>query len=113
MTNPNKVKGSTFERAVLAALHDCGIIAARRTLNAGIPHDVGDIHIITERDQSIVVQAKNHARLDLAGWSDDAKIQANRLGGDAIPVVVHKRRGSQAGHAYVTLSLTDFCKVIG
>lgn len=57
--------------------------------------------------QRIVLELKDHARLDLAGWVTEADIE--RGNDDALAgFVVHKRRGTaDPGDQYVTLTLRD------
>ncbi len=105
MTSPQKAKGSKFERDVLDTLTVFGV-RAHRTLNAGIPSDVGDI--LTRR---CAIQCKNHARLDLAGWVQETIVQASRTG--RLPVVVHKRKGhGNAADAYATLPVWALAALI-
>ena len=74
MTNPNKRKGDAFERDVLRALEALGVDATR-TLNAGIPADVGDI-----LTRTCAVQAKAVREWRLSEWVDQTCDQAARTG---------------------------------
>ena len=86
MTNRNKTKGSAWERAIVDALRAAGWPHAERRL-AGAALDRGDIAGIV----GIVIEAKNTARLDLAGWIDEAETE--RANDNAwLGVVWHKRR---------------------
>lgn len=57
----------------------------------------------------ISIEIKDHARLELAAWVDQAAEQAN--GRPA--VVVHKRRGrSDVGAWYATMTVADFARIV-
>ncbi len=108
MTNRNKAKGTAAERAVCDYLNVRGIEAER--VPAGATLDRGDLWIPDKNFP--VIQVKNHARLDLAGWVDDVAEQAenaNRYAG----VVVHKRRGKgNPASWYTTLTLANLVDII-
>jgi hypothetical protein len=111
VTHPNKIKGNMFERQVLLELHRQQFIADR-TLNAGIPDDRGDIHLILPNDRKLVIQCKNVKQQALGTWIDEAAQQTDRvrrsqLNDDLplIPVVIHKRRGTLPARAFVTIEL--------
>jgi hypothetical protein len=63
----------------------------------------------------LVIECKDVARLDLAGWVTQAAVEA---GNDdaAVGVVVHHRRGkgrAQMGDQYVTLTLSGLAVLLG
>lgn len=109
----NKQKGTAFERLIAdglaAALNDDRIDRApmRGT------KDRGDIAGVRSPFGKVVVECKNVARLDLAGWVTEAEVE--RGNADAVAaVVVHKRRGKgQPGDQYVTMTLRDFVALLG
>ena len=68
MTNPAKRKGSTFELDVVKFMREQGF-PAERAYGAGRPDDRGDIVGVP----GFVVECKNHARLELAVWCDEAE----------------------------------------
>lgn len=104
MSNANKRRGDAYERDLLRALEALGV-TVHRTLNAGIPHDLGDLLTAT-----VCVQAKNHARLDLAGWTDQATEQAARSG--RLPAVAHKRKQHNAADSYVTMPAWAWAELV-
>lgn len=72
-------------------------------------NDRGDIGgVRTIRGSDVVIEVKNHNRMDLAGWVDEAEVErgnADAGGG----VVCHKRKGrGAAGDQYVTMTLDTF-----
>lgn len=111
-----KAAGTEFERhvaAYLAArLGDDRI--ERRARNGR--NDRGDVTgVRTVTGERVVIEAKDVARLNLAGWIGEAEVEK---GNDdaAVAVTVHKRRGygvKNMGGTYVTLTLNDFAILLG
>lgn len=64
----------------------------------------------------LIIQAKNHKRLELAGWCDAARAQADAAGVAVGAVVAKRRRGpgssGSVGSAYVIMALDDFIKLL-
>lgn len=102
MTNPQKQKGSAYERSIVDYLRDSGFRVDRT--RAGWADDRGDIHGVEAHDgKPFVFECKNHARLNLAGWIKELDIEIANAGGVA-GVVVHKKRGTtNAAEQYATL----------
>jgi len=94
-------KGQTFERLVAnylaLALGDTRIdIRPKNGTN-----DRGDIGgIRTIRGADIVIEAKNHSRMNLSGWLAEAETERGNADASA-GVVVHKRLGNGAGRGSV------------
>lgn len=109
-----KAAGSWFERAVAdwlaAELNDDRI---DRRVKTGAK-DRGDIAGVRAHGQRVVVECKNTTRMDLAGWVDEAQVEAGN--DDAlVGVVVHHRRGrgkERMGEQYVTMTLADLVTLI-
>lgn len=97
--NKSKIKGTSWESEIVRYLRECGVPSAeRRALHGN--HDRGDLAGIP----GVVVEAKNAARLDLAGWLDEAEIEQRNDHAD-LGVVWFKRRGrTSAGRGYVLMS---------
>jgi hypothetical protein len=77
--------------------------------------DEGDIAGLNSHAGPICVEAKNHNRIDLAGWITEAQIEAGHADA-AMGVVVAKRRGygrGSMGEQYVILRLEDFTILLG
>jgi len=109
-----KAKGSKFEQQAVdymkRRLHDDRI---ERRLMGGV-NDRGDIAGLWIRGDRVVVECKNHARMELAAWVDEA--EAERNNDDAgYKCVLHKRKGcgeKNFGGNYVTMELDDFLAII-
>lgn len=97
-----KRKGSQYERDLVAAFRAAGF-DAERCYGAGRPDDVGDIEIA---GLPVVIEAKNHARLDLAGWTAEAAHEAANAGAD-LGVVIAKARGRNAAGSYLIVRLDE------
>lgn len=103
MTNRNKIVGDRFERAVVDYARARGFPWAERT-RAGYARDHGDVHL-DPPSGGVVVQCKNHARLDLPGWLAQLAEQTEAAGADH-GVLVAKRRGlGDVGKSYAVLEL--------
>lgn len=103
MTSRQGVKGRLWERAVEESGRAAGIPLVRIRLRGS--QDEGDFSGVP----GLLLEAKNHARLDLAGWLDQASAKCSP---GRSPAIVHKRRGRPAGDGYVTLRVTDFWALI-
>ena len=106
-----KAAGSTFERQVADYLAEHLDDRIDRRVKTGA-QDKGDIGGIRLRGHRVVVECKNHARVDLAGWIAEAQIQADNDGAP-LGVVVHKRRGvAKPERQWVTMTLADLAWLI-
>ena len=96
-------KGTSFETSLLPLLKEYYPEASRAPLRG--TKDEGDFIL---PGAPFIIEAKNHNRLDLAGWIGEAQREAvNAM--KAAGIVVHKRRGNaKPGEQYVTLLLGDF-----
>lgn len=74
--------------------------------------DRGDIGGVRVHGQRLVIEVKDCAKLDLAGWVGEAEVE--RGNDDAlVGVVLHKRRGkADPADWYVTCSGADFIALI-
>lgn len=82
-----KAKGAGAERGTVDWLKDNGFPYADRRL-AGATLDKGDISGIP----GVTFEIKNHAKMDLAGWIEELKVEmANDNAWTG--VVLHKRKG--------------------
>ena len=98
MSSAAKAKGSGAERDVVKYLKENGFQYADRRL-AGATLDKGDISGIP----GVTIEIKNHAKMDLAGWTEELIVEMtndNAWTG----VVVHKRKGKgNPGDWYATM----------
>lgn len=112
--NRNKQKGTAFETLITQALQHAFPEDDRidRAPLRGAK-DEGDIRGVCSPFGRVVIECKNHNRLELAQWVDEAEVE--RGNADAIAaVVVHKRKGKgKAGDQYVTLTLRDLIFLLG
>lgn len=107
-----KSAGARFEREVadyLAAVLDDDRIDRRVKTGARDRGDVGGVRV---HGQRVVIEAKNTARVDLAGWCRQARTEAGN--DDAlVGVVVHKRHGRGApGDQWVSMTVDDLVALL-
>lgn len=99
MATSARAKGTRWESAIVDYLRTNGVPhAERRALNGS--QDRGDVAGIP----GLVIEGKNTARAELAGWLDEAEAERVNAGA-AVAVVWHKRRGrASPGDGFVTMS---------
>jgi hypothetical protein len=98
-------RGKAAELEVVHALRRAGWRAVTTRAASGFQH--GD-DVAT--DAPISIEVKDHARLDLSGWLDQAVGNA----GERPAVVWHKRRGrARAEDWYVTMRGSDLIALLG
>lgn len=108
MTSPQARKGATFERDVVEFFRANGHPYVERAYGAGRPDDVGDLDGVP----GWALELKNHQKLALSGWLDEA--ESERLNArKRFAAVIAKRRGKSAGHAYVVMTLATFAELLG
>ena len=107
MTSPQRRKGDGFERDVVAYLQAHGFPWVERAYGAGRPADVGDLDGIP----AWCLELKNHARLSLAEWCDEA--EAERVNGRREHwAVIFKRKQKPVSAAYVVMDLETFAHLV-
>jgi len=100
-------KGTAAESAVVAYLREHGWQLAERRAPSGA-RDRGDVAGVP----GVVVEVKDCARLDLAGWVDEAGVESGHAGA-RLAVVWHKRRGHGSPHGwYVTCTGATFVELL-
>lgn len=106
-------KGTRFETAVARFLADALGGGVERRAKHGT-QDRGDLSGVYMRGLPVVVECKDHRRMDLPGWLAEA--EAERGNADAAyGVVVHHRSGAGAarmGEQYVTMTLGTFAAML-
>jgi hypothetical protein len=95
-----KAKGSRFEVAVVNWLRDNGYPQAARTL-AGASEDRGDISGVGH----CVLECKCAARIDLAGWLAEARLEAENAGLPRFAVIAKRRGIADVAESYAVLPL--------
>lgn len=110
-----KKAGTEFERAIANYLaeHIDYRIDRRPRNGAKDRGDIGGVHLSPALNAAkVVIECKNTARIDLAGWAREAEIER---GNDdaAAGITVHKRHNVGApGRQWVTCTLADLVALI-
>ncbi len=107
MTNPNKTKGSSAERAVVDHLRAHGWPHAERRL-AGATKDRGDIAGVP----GVVIEVKNCTRTELAAWLAEAETERANDGADFAAVWPKRRGTANAADWFVTMSGSTFTALL-
>lgn len=105
MANPQKRKGSTFERLIadyLAERMPCERIPAGATL------DRGDLWT-----EAAAIQCKNHRTLSLGAWLRDAMEQQQNAGKRLHALVVKRKGSATPAEQFVVMSLEQFRELLG
>jgi Holliday junction resolvase len=108
MTNPQKIKGSAWERAVADWLSENGFPMADRRYGAGHTQDKGDIIGVP----NFALECKDHATINLAQFLDEAIIEAVHAKARFGAAII-KRRRKPVDQAYVVMSLSQWAELIG
>ena len=104
----SKQKGTAFETLVLGLIKHHYPLAKRAALEGAL--DISDFYIPGEH--RFILEAKNVARMNLAGWHGEAVVEARNAGVPA-GFVVHKRVGKgQPEDQWVTGTLGDFLELV-
>ena len=99
MTNPQKAKGSAYERTIVDYLNSQGFTTERTRV--GWAEDRGDIHGIA----GFTFECKNHKAIRLSQWVGELLTECANAG-TSMGAVIHKRRGvTDAAEQYATLPL--------
>lgn len=106
-------KGASFEEDVAGFLaSELGDSIERRTKHGS--KDRGDIAGLFFRGGRVVVECKNHRRMALSEWVEEAEVERGNDDAD-YGIVVHKRKGYGArkfGGNYVTMTLGTFVDMV-
>ena len=108
MTNPAKAKGSQWERDLVAYFRENGFAGVERAYGAGRPDDRGDLAGFRRR---LVVEAKNHQRIDLSTIMDETEREATSALADCAVAII-KRRRRPVHDAYCVMSLGDLVQLL-
>jgi hypothetical protein len=106
-----KKAGTSFETLIAAYLSKHVDDRIERRARNGSA-DRGDIGGIRHLGGRVVLECKNTAKINLAGWAAEAEIE--RGNDDAtVGAIVHKRHGKgNAADQWVTLTLADFTALL-
>ena len=110
----SKQKGTAMETLIVTWLR--GRLGDDRIMRMPLngSKDRGDIAgIRTVLGETVAVEVKNHARMDLGTWLREAEVE--RGNADAkVGVVIHKRHGKgSARDQLVTMTVEDFAVLLG
>lgn len=101
--NRSKARGTAWERRVVEFLRARGWpLAERRALHGN--HDLGDV---VNGPRLLTVEGKNHRALDLAGWLDEAVVEAANCGDGRVGVVFFPRRNHTIDKGYALMRIGD------
>lgn len=106
-------KGTSFETLVVDYLNEQTSLHIERRAKHGAK-DRGDISGVYIGGKPVVLECKNHKRMELAAWIGEAETERDNADA-AFGFVVHKRPGAgtkNAGRNYVTCDLETFSKLI-
>lgn len=107
-----KAAGARFERLIADYLARVVDDRIDRKVRTGA-RDTGDIaNLRVHGGRRVVVEVKDVARTNLAGWAAEA--EAERVNDGAVAgVVIHKRHGvADPAKQWVTLTLEDFAAIV-
>lgn len=111
MANANKRKGDVFERAVTDRCNAAGVEAVRT--RAGYEADYGDVHLASgPAGPRVILQCKNEARIDLAGYVRATEAQRLAAGAEHAAAVVKRRGVSDPGQSYVVTTLDAYLRLL-
>lgn len=109
MSNPNKIKGDAFERAVQDYLQANGFPWTEKT-RAGYARDHGDLHLTPTR--AVIGQCKNHARHNLPEWLAQLAEQTTDAGAQHGFLAVKRRGVADPGRSYAVMELSALVRLL-
>jgi hypothetical protein len=115
MTSASKARGTAWETGLVKYLREDGLDADR--LRQTGKNDEGDIALRVDSGR-FILEAKNTARMNLAGWIGEAQVEAENYakhrGLDVPPgfVVAYKRRNHSTGQSYIITTLEEWLRQI-
>lgn len=104
MSNPQKARGTAWERLVLVRLDELGL-QVRRNAQHG-PADIGDLWA-----PGFALECKDHAKITLAEFVDQAVREAEAAR-EPYGVAIVKRRRSSVGEAYAITNLDTLARMM-
>lgn len=107
MSNPSKRKGTEAERKVVEYLQANGFPYAERRALAGAL-DKGDVTGVP----GVVLEVKNHAALDLAGWLNELMREVDNAQARYGAVVAKRRGHGDAGQWYAIMPFETLVRLL-
>lgn len=105
MANPQKAKGSQWERDVVAYMRAAGYDMERR-FGAGQHNDKGDL----VGDPGFVYECKNHKTYQISTWLEEASVERENAGA-TFGFVIAKRPRKSTGEAVVMMTLDQYIQL--
>ena len=103
MTNPNKDKGSEWERNIASYFNERGYPEVERRYGAGATLDKGDINGVKD----VVVEAKNWKKIVLSTIMDETLVEQKNAK-KRFGIAIIKRRNRNVSQAYVLMTLEQW-----
>lgn len=103
----SKRKGTAFESAVVDWLQGHGFPYAERRALSG-KNDRGDVAGIP----GVVLELKNHNRVELAAWVEEARTEAANASVDVWAVVAKRKGKGDPAESYVITNLATFVALL-
>jgi hypothetical protein len=107
MVNKNGIRGTRWESAIVKYLKENGYEHAERRQKAGAK-DKGDI---TGVNHYLMIEAKDEARINLAGYMDEV-VEQTKNANALIGVAWIKRRNKGTERSYVVMEPKDFLTLL-
>ena len=105
-------KGATFEQMCADYITEkTGDEVIRK--RTGGAYDKGDLHGVKCRGKRVTVECKDHRKMELSQWLDEAEVERGNDDGE-YGIVIHHRKGKGAarfGENYVTMTLDTFLSI--
>lgn len=108
-----KAAGTRTESAVTAFLaRVTGSGAVERRVKSGAK-DRGDVNgVFTLDGARVIVEVKDHAKLDFSGWLREAEVERVNDGAEVGVVVAKKRGAGSAAECYYVMDGYSFAKLL-
>jgi hypothetical protein len=106
VSNPNGARGARYERAVADLFQAAGFMWADRKAKRG-PRDRGDVTGI----EDWTLECKDWEKINLAGFVDEATIEAANAGTPWFAAII-KRRRKNVRDSYVVMPLWLFIELV-
>lgn len=100
----SKDKGARYEREVAAALRDYGYLTRRTAQYCGNTGEAADVIGLP----GIHIECKHVEAMRLYDWIAQAVRDAKAAGGNALPVVIHRKNNAES---LVTMRLVDWIQL--
>jgi Holliday junction resolvase len=107
VTNPQKAKGSSWERFVAKYFQARGYVSATRRYGAGTHADLGDLYF----PGPVVIECKDHATLRLPAWMDETAVERENAHAE-LGILAIKRKGKPVEEGYAVTSIKEMVSLL-